>query len=72
VLPALASERAGEGARLERGDADVAVVLGAPRRLVALDQETKLAVVKLVARSGALAAAPVRQVVREPAALVER
>src|SRR4051794_36565616 len=71
MLADAAAERPREDAGLQRGHPHVAVELRAPRRLVLLDQEPQ-AVAELVARRGALAAAPLRQGVRQPLALVER
>jgi hypothetical protein len=57
--------------RLERGDANVAVELGAPRWLVLLDQEPERAAAGDVPCGGTLAAAPVREVMRKPARRIE-
>src|SRR3954454_11553407 len=70
LLAAVAADRAGEHAGLQRGDAQLAVPLRAPRRLVLLDQQPQSAS-DLVARSRALAAAPLRQVVGQPSARVQ-
>jgi hypothetical protein len=51
---------------------DLAVEVRTPRLLVGLDQEPERAAADLVAGGGALAAAPVRKVVREPAIEGER
>jgi len=71
VLPDRAADRAGEDAGLQRRDADLAVELGAPRLLVGLDEQPQAASADLVARGGALAAAPLWQVVRNPATFVQ-
>jgi hypothetical protein len=65
------SDRAGEEPGLKRRDAYSAVVFGAPRLLVGRDEQVEAAVAELVPRGGALTAAPVRQVVRKPAAEVQ-
>jgi hypothetical protein len=56
-----------ERSRLERGDANVAVELRAPRLLVGLDKESKPPAVERVPGRRPLAAAPVRQVEGKPA-----
>src|SRR4051794_3330088 len=70
LLAEVAADRAREHAGLQRGDAQLAVPLRAPRRLVLLDQQPQPAS-HLVARGRSLAAAPLRQVVRQPPALVQ-
>jgi hypothetical protein len=72
VLAGPAPERPGEDAGLQRGDARLAVELGAPRFLVGGDQEAQAAAADLVARSRPLARAPVREVEGKPTAGVER
>src|SRR6266536_493282 len=71
VLADRAADRAGEHAGLQRRDSDLAVELGTPWRLVPGDQQPQAAIAGPVPRRGSLAAAPVRQVVGEPALLVE-
>jgi hypothetical protein len=72
VLPDAAADRPGEDTGLERRHPEVAVELGAPRRLVVRDQQPQAAPVELVAGGRELARAPLRQVVRDPPALIER
>jgi hypothetical protein len=72
MLAEAASDGAGEHPRLERRHAELSVELGAPRLLVGRDQQLQAAVADLVARGGALAGAPVRQVVGNPPTEVER
>src|SRR5204863_7020525 len=67
-----AADRAGEDARLQARDAHVAVELRAPRLLVGRDAEAKLAAADRVLRGGAPAAAPQREVVRNPPRTVQR
>jgi hypothetical protein len=71
VLPNRAADGAGEDAGLQRRDADLPVELGAPRLLVGLEEQPQAASADLVARGGALAAAPLWQVVRNPATFVQ-
>ncbi|HZA44243.1 MAG TPA: hypothetical protein VE568_02930 [Rubrobacter sp.] len=71
MLPNRAADGAGEDAGLQRRDADLPVELGAPRLLVGLDEQPQAASADLVARGGALAAAPLWQVVRNPATFVQ-
>jgi hypothetical protein len=64
VLADAAPGRAGEEARLQRRDPDLAVELGTPRLLVGRNQKPQAAVGELVSRYGAFSGAPVREVVR--------
>jgi hypothetical protein len=70
-LASIAAERPGEDPGLERGGADAAVELRAPRRLVGIDPQAQPAP-DLVPRRRSLARAPLGQVVREPEPFVER
>ena len=72
MLADAAPERAGEDPGLERRDPHLAVELGAPRLLVFLDPQAEATAVELVAGCRALARAPLRQVVRDPLAGIER
>jgi hypothetical protein len=71
VLSDLATDRTGEDSGLQRRDADLAIELGAPRLVVCFDQEPQVAPADLVACCAALGAAPLCQVVRNPAKLVQ-
>ena len=71
MLPDAAADGPGEGAGLERRDAHLTVELGAPGLLVSVDAQAQKAAAEVVTRSGASSAAPVRQVVGEPAAPIE-
>src|SRR6266516_5693636 len=61
----------GEDAGLQRRHPNRPVELRAPRRLVPLDAQAQQATAELISRRGALAAAPLRQVVRQPSPRVE-
>jgi hypothetical protein len=61
----------GEDAGLQRRHPNGPVELWAPGRLVVLDAQAQQAAADLISRRGALAAAPLRQVVREPSRRVE-
>jgi hypothetical protein len=71
VLAGGRSQRPGEGSGLDVGNPHLAI-LGPPGGLISVDAQPQQAGMELIPRAGALGRRPLRQVMRDPPAWIQR